>query len=1548
MSESDTEGGLTTDESLTDEGYETDMTIEPQKTPTVNINSYQYISQHINQPINVGGYTMTIQELTNDMLTRMFIIITKILDPRLLGQGNDANKRDKALQYLRRDNLIQGNGNLDREVKNNCRYVLDLMISFMKEHGITVTNKSWKYIIELYLITSYQFVPIGYTGDENVYQSYLSFINNIPTNPIQIDIPFEYIDDIYTEEGNKVDDIIEEIIDEIERENIYTPSPQIVDKKRKLSEDEDEDEDGVATTVKQKIEGGGNKFKNLTKKGYTNTVKPWLDKLQISSEMGEVFNEYLVKTRTLLNITAKVFVPKTKKATELANSDIVKVLKNMMNIITTKYTTKPPYIPPGEDLSEEDLSETVISIYDSFLNNDDGDPYISKIVCDMMSIFMCLVIYCITNNDVKFDEFTIEMRTLYLEKFGSSVENSIKEYRGRQILFEGCTNDTTSPPLFGDNYFNSNSEAIKFVNKFPRMISENQLLSSSNGNNQYSSPLSGGLVALLSQNLDKNKMLKLVCYDTSGSTSNDAIKIQEMKMSGVAPRTCIKVGTDISQVLTDITKDSIPTLNESERSIIQTIISSTTRTEFLDLLLKYSVTREMVINQIENLRTIFGDKFINTVLILRTKIMTFYADAGMCILQSTNKEENTFAGIEEKLSEEMIESKKNSQIYANFIYNNTYDNPDNRSINYKFIYNNIYTKIYNESNVIDSWLFTNTELDLLTTTYIIRTPIASGSSHFQQNWSSSFNKLITECYCKEYSYKGVATNEMGVKVSTFNSEHTHFINSNLNSKIFHTTEEPVFITTYSDKTTTSGRMMHRISPFDMKWLEDRSVVCSFNNFLTYNINSGTNTSIGVCDIDQIFSLRNFVINGFSKDIFHDSKPSATRVNQTNSDAIKYFVNLALNFYNNTEDPFDPIKDILSKSKLPDKDITPHTNRSYEQQCYGKIISDKTYAQMTGTGMSNTVANSILELNGDSVFKYNNAVMKKSKMENSGNSATFIDGGTLKQTENILIPNLCLCILGNEQANSKEIGDKFYIIVSYDCREIVDGIKNIIMRINLIYISNSEETMFVVHEFILGKGVHCKEVYNDLAHSLPIRTRFNGIPFENTISVIFPILFCLKKTCCDLFQNILKCSTHVKNNNQYEIMGFFKQIDKEKLELITNKDIAYTIVVESDFKELLLSNSVDDANIGIFIPKISERINCDDGVSIAYFELFGSMEDRVVLYPIPSPESLTHSLSPPLPPSPVIPNYVDLVQQLSQNYDNPQFMSNIRWFLLNNVINIKTYESLFLSCLYKDQINTIIDSITKKGGTVPVNISYPLLSRHYLILLFWEYNYDNGATEEFTNCIEELQSEQLFIHNRFIEHYRLLFYNLYLFITYSQIVSCTDLRSIDEKINILNKNLNNSVKENDGCIVSSVTLFTYNNILWEFFRPSGDKNKLRNISTISDYSGELPIQLAVTGDILDSLFALMLVSLTLPPSSKMTEEMPGEYITEVIDESPSSKMTEEPLKTKGGKKSKPTMKKYKPKIIHKTKRKRSIYNKKTKTRKYNLKNKMKHKSTRNNK
>ena len=1334
-------------------------------------------SLSINQSITVGGYVMKIQDLVKDMADRV-------------------------------------TGDLNEEKYN---YAKSWMVDYLTIHKQYIpetvdyqsVNPSDIYVImALYLTTVYKNnlgktndSSSNLTGDDIVYQSYLSFIENIPMSLFydSRDLDNVVIDPMYIEHGREVEEDVEITI---ESEAGNDPESQENTKR------------GGA---------GGIKFQRLRKKEYQ-TIKPWLEKLPTTPETGELFNEFLTKTRAELNI-------KAKEIKSSGNPPIVTLLKNMMLIITSTYKLKSHYTPPDEggDMLEDE--ETVKKIYDSFLYDDDGDPYVCKIVADMLSIFMYLVIFCISNREPTIDNFYVELRTVYIKSIDQPPNT---KYKGVDILFEGCAIDSTQkPPLYWENYFNTDTEASTFIANFPEIT--NQLLLSSPVSNKYNSPLTGGLVALLSRNLVKNKLLKLVCYDSTASKDiNKAGDDDEIKSGSVAPRTCIMV--DVPNMVNTLT--SITGLTELAGnplySTLSTIITSNVRYEFMNLLLKYSITQDMVETQIELLESVFGEEFIQMIKNLMRKIMIFYADTGMCTLQGDEGNE-----------------------YANFIYDNTYDNPDNRSINYRFMYSNIYTKLHSLQNVV-TMLLSDKEMEILLSTYIIRTPVTGGSGHFQQNWTPSFNRLITDVYYNKYS--GTGDGEMGKKVSLFNREHEELIGIQLQPPT------AVYTTTYSDKTNTYGIVLDNLTPEFSTWLDLKSVNCSFGNFLSYIRN---NTPNGVCNVNSIFSLRKFVLVCLTEDIYHDSKPSTTRVNKENSNVIKAFVNIALNFYNQSSDSTDPINNILSKAKLPNKTFTPHKDRTYEQQCYGETLSDINYEKIMGPGMDKKRAEDIVKLADDSrmIFKYNNAVMKQYKMENSGNSATFVDGGTLKQTENILIPNLCLCIHGNEN-DTQEQNDKFYIVVSYVCKEITPGVRNIIMRINLIYVSGSDTTMFVVHEFVLGKGVHCKEIYNDLVHSTPIKTKFNGLinTAAKNITTVFPILFCLKKTCCDLFQNILKCSAHVKVGDSYEILGFFKKIPTPLLDTITNKDIAATIVMETDIKELLVSRSLNE-NCDITKPLLipckydGDGMNVVDAAPHEYFELFNIQPDT--LLPLPPQISSTTS-STIATPTNAIPTYSEVVELLTNDYDNPILMSNIRWAIINNPVNIETFESLFLSCLYWEEIKIVVTSLV----SLPVNVNYPLLTKQYLVSLFTKYTSVGTFTDSNISArISELNSDNdMYRDNRFNEPYKMLFWNLHLYIisTINIDYNKTPLIDIDQHINYFNQHLiTNLIKITNeasvGCETPAVSLFTYNNILWEFFRPRG-KSNFRNIDTISNESAS-SLQIAITGDIMDSLFALMIVSLS---------------------------------------------------------------------------------------
>ena len=213
---------------------------------------------------------------------------------------------------------------------------------------------------------------------------------------------------------------------------------------------------------------------------------------------------------------------------------------------------------------------------------------------------------------------------------------------------------------------------------------------------------------------------------------------------------------------------------------------------------------------------------------------------------------------------------------------------------------------------------------------------------------------------------------------------------------------------------------------------------------------------------------------------------------------------------------------------------------------------------------------------ENVYTFNNAVMKLPKMDNSGNSSTFIDGGTKKEVNNIFLPNLCLCINEGE--------DKLYIVVSYTIEDSKINNENmrshIIMRINFIYYkSETSNWSFVVHEFLLGKGAKCAVVYECIGNSIN-----QGRHNPNGVDPNFYVLLFLKKTCCDLFQNIFKTNRHTQSINK---VGFFKKMKSSDIDLFHGSIIrenGLDLTKDVDIKSKLTYNAnyineeIDDTTI----------------------------------------------------------------------------------------------------------------------------------------------------------------------------------------------------------------------------------------------------------------------------------------------------------------------------------------------------------------------------------
>jgi hypothetical protein len=106
-----------------------------------------------------------------------------------------------------------------------------------------------------------------------------------------------------------------------------------------------------------------------------------------------------------------------------------------------------------------------------------------------------------------------------------------------------------------------------------------------------------------------------------------------------------------------------------------------------------------------------------------------------------------------------------------------------------------------------------------------------------------------------------------------------------------------------------------------------------------------------------------------------------------------------------------------------------------------------------------------------------------------------------------------------------------------------------MNVSLIY-HNQERWLCVTHQFVLGKGISCAQIYDDIYNGLKQKREpandnyFTGDTARNRLinnnssssgyDPALAVLVVLKKTLCDWLQNFLKLSIHTKSDNR---LGF---------------------------------------------------------------------------------------------------------------------------------------------------------------------------------------------------------------------------------------------------------------------------------------------------------------------------------------------------------------------------------------------------------------------------
>ncbi|MEI6822522.1 MAG: hypothetical protein WCL51_11370 [Bacteroidota bacterium] len=259
--------------------------------------------------------------------------------------------------------------------------------------------------------------------------------------------------------------------------------------------------------------------------------------------------------------------------------------------------------------------------------------------------------------------------------------------------------------------------------------------------------------------------------------------------------------------------------------------------------------------------------------------------------------------------------------------------------------------------------------------------------------------------------------------------------------------------------------------------------------------------------------------------------------------------------------------------------------SYEKECakfgfmdekqYANAVNNSPDEQITSGNVGLTVDESTqLSLNGEA-FNHSNAVW--TTKENTGNAATFVDGGTKKKLEYLNFPNVCVCM---NEYDGEVVVRQFFIIVSYRIRG--EGVtRELSMNVSLYYIfinigdPTQTKHIFVNHEFILGKGISCHDIYNDIFRI----SNENRRPPEpnadvNLVDPALPVLLYLKKTLCDWLQNFLKIQYHTIPHPR---LGFFvKMRDTETLTNIRAgiEPTQYPLLF-SDYNRPIIVNSVPE-------------------------------------------------------------------------------------------------------------------------------------------------------------------------------------------------------------------------------------------------------------------------------------------------------------------------------------------------------------------------------------
>ncbi len=839
--------------------------------------------------------------------------------------------------------------------------------------------------------------------------------------------------------------------------------------------------------------------------------------------------------------------------------DFIQVLGTMHDIIIKTYTL------PGDPTS-------IMSIKDDFVDYSDGDFSGKKIVLDFLGMFMGLVIhYLKPSTDGKItSHFTYNKveneKTPYIQSFGGG-DVIMAGYSTSQLYKDGRGGkNPTLKPLIADSDIMRNIELYSFndieVNKTVNVVGDTTTNTKDKTTNAKKRVIINKTYAELFQ-----------IFPSINSTENGIFEgwISDEQPSSLTPFINLALTLDGTQLENRGSKQKFVTLTK-EKPIKS--FQSCFGIDTYDL--SYPVVSAKVNGMMDSSYGIHINEMTATFLNLRRELITLLVEQGEGVLRYTTGTSLMAMDPNFKLS---------------------LKNPDIDTFFYNYIYAYVYKNIISGNS---GPLYSSKCMSLISS--IMMTKIGESISKNpskDHGWSKLLNDEICKAYgvytsqtnivgdmSRENSPIGGSTEEqwaMGGVVRTFNDDHYNLFKSfYYNPQLVeeNTTSSPptlkggVFYINYRDGTKSYGIQVNgilpqnitgKLSPFLEKYAVDTCFDPCFTSRPTSSegeLNSDGNVYENNCVSPPNINACEMLYKIFAMDECHDTKPGK----RTSLAVSEYIIKIADRSFKMI-DPDLEYKSIIEESrKIDPKNPEMRSVRSWEVACSKKITGGETHNARVGNfGYFTKINKNTLGISPVKAGKirgatttantYNNAVFFGN--ENSGNSGTFVDGGTKKTLQNIHLPNLCINIIDkNVRLGDKELYNaNFIVIVSYGLI-VVEGQLQLRMYVSLIYIKyrvlsptsiGPPTNLFVTHEFILGKGISCAQIYDDIFTGLKYNNEFgpnlSGDNARNKLTdpmydALLAVLVVLKKTLCDWLQNFLKINVHTKLHRE---LGFSVEI-----------------------------------------------------------------------------------------------------------------------------------------------------------------------------------------------------------------------------------------------------------------------------------------------------------------------------------------------------------------------------------------------------------------------